>query len=448
MTLELCFIADVLLLLLSLWCVVQVSEASIFNPALWWITLHAYTVTFRLLTLNLGVAPTAVLGIRSDSELVNAAIASDITLLAIVLATVFAYRPRMETGQAVSSMHIPIPLNDRLGQIISILCITIGTYFLVKFGYHAAFEKARGVEISAIDIGGFEKSAYPITIAGFAAQGALIQVAMRGFTRVRLILFLGLLAISSVNLARQGFLLPAIMAFLIYQTRRNGTNVPLRWMAGLLALAALWFVFKPVVAAFNEGESFSQIVATAQEYAGDVLSHRRSGDTNFFDMQATYMAAADEQGRRFYGSTVLPLIYLPIPRFMWPEKPTLSGFAKGIETPGRPVATAGMTMQLSGESYLNFGYWGCAIIPFLYMLAMLTFYRRVRCYGMASAARMVYLVFLVCMIQTFRDGLASLVLFPIVVFFPFAGWSLISAGLEFLGLGLRTDSPPMRLAPD
>ena len=107
-------------------------------------------------------------------------------------------------------------------------------------------------------------------------------------------------------------------------------------------------------------------VLTTTSY--DTLARAGLSDIQFFDMQATYMAAADEEGRRFYGATVLPLLYLPIPRFVWPDKPRMNEYAFELSSPLRPVTKVGMVTLLSGESYLNFGWIGCAAIPFLYLV--------------------------------------------------------------------------------
>ena len=111
------------------------------------------------------------------------------------------------------------------------------------------------------------------------------------------------------------------------------------------------------------------------------------------------MAASDETGKRFYGSTILPLLYLPIPRYMWPDKPRTNEYAFELSSSLRPVTQVGMTPLLAGESYVNFGWMGCAFIPFLYMLGMQMAFQRVRNLGITSAARLVYVVFLVTMIQ-------------------------------------------------
>ena len=149
-------------------------------------------------------------------------------------------------------------------------------------------------------------------------------------------------------------------------------------------------------------------------------------DTQFFDMQATYMAAADETGKRFYGSTILPLLYVPIPRYMWPDKPRTNEYAFELSSSLRPITQVGMTPLLSGESYLNFGWIGCALIPFLYMLGMQMAFQRVRNLGVTSAARLVYIVFLATMLQVYRDGLIALILISIVWYLPIVGWGAIS----------------------
>jgi len=143
-------------------------------------------------------------------------------------------------------------------------------------------------------------------------------------------------------------------------------------------------------------------------------------------MQATFMAAADEQGRRYYGATLLPLLYLPIPRFAWPDKPLPNAYAFELSSSLRQIEPIGMTAQLSGESYLNFGWIGCAVIPFLYVLGLQTIYGRVSNLDISSVSRWIYLILLISMVQVFRDGLNSLFVFPCVGYLPLVAWGGIS----------------------
>jgi hypothetical protein len=337
--------------------------------------------------------------------------------------------------ESVSARNSGIRLSPRVGQIISILCLTIGTCALIEFGYFAIGARARGIDVSAINIGQFEDSSYPITIAGFAVQGALIQCALRGFNRWTVSLLLILLALTAFNLPRSSAVLAILMAFLIYQTRSSQHTLPLRWTMGLVLLGLVWFVFKPIVGGVIAGKDLRTVSTDVQDYIETSGDTKGSIDTQFFDMQATYMAAADEAGRRFYGATTLPLFYLPIPRFVWPDKPRQNDAALELSTESRQIAQVGMVPTLSGESYINFGWMGCAVIPFLYILGMQIACRRVSSYDITSAARWVYLIMLISMLQIFRDGLNSLVLFPLVAYLPLLGWGVIS---RLLTRGRRT----------
>ena len=423
MTLDIAMVTDILLLVGALWCVFQVSDRSMFNPTLWYMALHAYTVTFRVIVLAGGALSAAVIGIGSDAELVNAVIAADISLLAVTATTVLAAQKKGLKKESDTSGVVQLSL--RLGQIISVVCVTIGTYALVKFGAVAMVARSRGADISTVDLGSFALSSLPGVVAGFAVQGALIQIAMRGFTRWRTALLILLLVLSSLNLARAFFVLPALIAILIYQTRVGRHALSLQWIAALAALGLVWFVFKPVAHAIQAGDDPMVIWDAGFTYFEESIDNR-SGDSQFLDMQATYMAAADETGKRFYGATILPLLVLPIPRFAWPDKPRLNEYATELTSASRPMAQVGMTPTLAGESYINFGWIGCAVVPSLYIYGMQVAYKRVRRHGITSAGRWIYVVFLVSMAQVFRDGLIALVLYPLIAYLPLVSWGAIS----------------------
>lgn len=423
---ETALIVDILLLIMSLWVILQVSERSIFNPSLWWVALHAYAVTFRLITLNLGVESIPIFGIRSDVELVNAAIACDISLLAVVGATLFAARKNPPNRIRGSIDKRVVQLNPLVGNIISILCLTIGTFALIVFSRVAIVAGARGVDIATIDIGRFDESSYPAVISGFAIQGSMIQCAMRGFTRWTLVPFLILLVLTAINPARTAFVLVVVMMFMIYQAMRNQQGLPLKWAVGGLILGCVWFVYKPFVVGVLNGDNSKEIMASVQDYVQESASRGASGDTQFLDMQATYMGAADDEGIRLHGATILPLLYLPIPRFLWPDKPSLNESGQRLTSHLRPIGTVGMTPNLSGESYIDFGWIGCAIIPFLYMVGMQTAFRQVNGLSIVSVARWTYVIILVCMLQVFRDGLVSLFTYPIIAYLPLLAWGAIS----------------------
>jgi hypothetical protein len=234
------------------------------------------------------------------------------------------------------------------------------------------------------------------------------------------------------------------MAFLIYQSRRREHSIPLKWAIMIPVLGLVWFVFKPISNVIRAGDDPRTIFAEASRYFTEQTTSEGSLDTELLDCQATYMASADETGKRFYGATLLPLLYLPIPRFVWPDKPLQNEYAWELSSSLRRIEPIGMSAQLSGESYVDFGWIGTAIIPFLYLLGMQSFYRRVRNHEITSIARWVYLILLISMVQVFRDGLMSLIIFPCVSYLPMVAWG----GIGKL-IGTRTvhsDSFNMRTA--
>lgn len=246
-----------------------------------------------------------------------------------------------------------------------------------------------------------------------------------------------MLSLISINVARTGFVSGAIMAFLIYQTRHKQHSISMKWAVGVVLLGLLWFMYKPISQSIIAGEDVENIWTKAQNYLQDSFERGATLDTQFLDMQATNMAAADEAGVRFHGTMDLPLVFLPIPRFVWPDKPSMAEYAQKITSPLRPIAAVGMTPNLSGQGYMEFGWIGCAIIPFLYLYGMQTAYRRVSGLGITSVARWVYLIFLVSMLQVFRDGLISLCIYPFVIYLALLSWGAISKLLSMNRDGVR-----------
>lgn len=429
MDISLSLVIDVIVVTIALACILAVSSRSIFNPSLWWLALHIYTVTFRLITLCLGSESMWEIGIQSNTEYVKAAAAADLSLIAVALATIWVSKCHHNSKAPLEHIQSKSHLSVRAGWIISILCLTIGGYALIKFGYIASAARDSGIDISAVDLGRVEETAIPITIAGFAVQGALLQCAMCGFTRLRLMILLPLLILTAVNLARTAFVLAVCLALLIYLTRRGWRSIPRSWAIGMVLLAVVWFVQKPIVGGISEGKGLDEIWSSVHDYLAQSAEDKSSIDTQFLDMQATFMASADEIGKRYLGATVVPLLYLPIPRFLWPDKPRINQPEVELSSQVRQIVRVGMVPTLSGESYVNFGWAGCALIPFLYLFAMQKAFRHVEGHSVTSTSRWVYLIFLICMVQVFRDGLNSLVTFGVLTYCPLLAWAAISKAL-------------------
>jgi hypothetical protein len=185
----------------------------------------------------------------------------------------------------------------------------------------------------------------------------------------------------------------------------------------LLTLVLLFYPLKSIGLMVNQGAPLSKIASSSLTVTREALSGEH-GDQQFLDQFASALTLIDKKGKFYYGRTYLALLTLPIPRQWWPGKPGLVDHLKDFSTPSRPMAATGMIVTFLGESYINFGYIGIICISFLiaYWLARVYFsaYRR----NYFSIERFFYLIVACNLIQVFRDGLLSIVIFTMVNMLP------------------------------
>jgi hypothetical protein len=84
------------------------------------------------------------------------------------------------------------------------------------------------------------------------------------------------------------------------------------------------------------------------------------------------------------------------------------------------MGEAGMIVTLLGESYANFGYFGIILIPFLTAYWLGRAYFRAYRNSYFSVARFFYLMIACNLIQVYRDGLISIVVFTFINMMPLA----------------------------
>ena len=205
----------------------------------------------------------------------------------------------------------------------------------------------------------------------------------------------------------------------IYLDRR-GKRWPTRTMfAGALVILIIWFPLKAIGRYFKA----DKIDTTTQ--LGDLISQSWNGvfegtnaDLTLLDMYASGLTLVDQQGTFYYGSTYLALITLPIPRDWWSDKPVLNQVLIDISTPQRPMAVNGMVLTFVGELYANFWYLGVFLGAYLLASFTARFYFSAYRSRYFSVRRLFYLMTAAALIQVYRDGLNSLVVFPVVQMMP------------------------------
>jgi oligosaccharide repeat unit polymerase len=314
----------------------------------------------------------------------------------------------------------PAMLSEQVVRIISAVVLPIGTVVLLIVG------ALPGTEHMTADFGDWATSSWPMIMQFWPVLALLALVYLYGF-RWKLIVPLSalivLMAIQGYNRFR--VLLPIIFLLITWQTR-TGLRWPRKWM--IVSFVCLGFLMPPMKEAgimIREGKPFSNVT----EVVADSFSKSArvaSPDQMFMDMFASMIWLVDRYGHYYYGSTIAPLIYLPIPKQLWPDKPSLVQYLYDIRNPLRPMYWAGMTPTYLGEAYANFGLIGIAAVPLFsgYILGIFYFTALRRPYF--SVYRFMYVVISCSMIQFFRDGIFSLVVFPVVNMMPLVVIAVLS----------------------
>jgi hypothetical protein len=187
----------------------------------------------------------------------------------------------------------------------------------------------------------------------------------------------------------------------------------------------LTFPMKKIGWMVQRGDPLTDVVEVVESSFSTALSGS-SPDQMFLDMFAATMWLVDGYGHYFYGTTIYPLLFLPIPRQLWPEKPIISTYLYELRNPLRPIYWAGMGGTMLGEAYANFGLIGVIVLPCIMGYCLGRFYFAAMRRPYYSVWRFTYVIFASCLVQVFRDGLQSAVVFPVVDMMPLAAIAMFS----------------------
>jgi hypothetical protein len=210
-------------------------------------------------------------------------------------------------------------------------------------------------------------------------------------------------------------ILPLLYFTAVYlQTQRR------RWPPLVILLCALivGLIFprlKYIGRAIENGDTGEAISLVKESFIKDPKSTNEVEiSEDFLDQFAGALSLADTNDRKFWGSTYLAIVTLPVPRAWWPNKPGLADHLQEISTSGRRYDVEGRIVTYLGESYLNFGYAGMLLIPAFLGYVLTAFCLHATSGPMLRLGRYVYLVSFMAMVQMFRDGLLSIFVFTVV----------------------------------
>jgi uncharacterized integral membrane protein len=296
-------------------------------------------------------------------------------------------------------------LNPNIAKGIGLICLPLGAYFFYVV-------RSTGVVLSAdsASAGYIQAMAmWPIGVIGLL----MFTFGFRWYLLALAAFFLGAVALQGYH--RFMLVLPLLYFTALYlQAQRR------RWPNIIIIIAAIFIgiVFprlKYIGQALQYGDSQEAIAQFSQAFVRDKQSFTDSAVTeDFLDQFAGGLSLVDSNERKFWGSTYLAIITLPVPRAWWPDKPGLADHLQEISTSGRRYDAEGRIITYLGESYLNFGYVGLIFIPALFGYLLTAACLNATSGPMLRLGRYLYIVFFMALILTFRDGLLSIFVFTVV----------------------------------
>ena len=397
------------------------------HPGFMYLLFHGMCFTGRLFSVMGGSATLfsdwpGTLPV-SDQEITHAGLFADIALVGMTVGLVLcSQRDRKKTMRSLAVTETTgAVLSVKIVQWVSAVAFPIGMASLLVGG------AVPNADQMTVDFGEWSTSSWLMITQFWPTLVLLALIYLYGFRwklTIPLGMFLILMSIQGFNRFR--VVLPVIFLLITWQTRA-GRKWPRKWMVvALVCLAMLTFPMKRVGQMVRQGEPLAEIVDVVKDSSSTVLSGS-SPDQKFLDMFAATMWLVDGYGHYFYGTTIYPLVFLPIPRQLWPDKPGITTYLYEIRNPIRPIYWGGMGGTMLGEAYANFGVIGIAIVPGIIGYWMSKFYFAAMRRSYYSVCRFMYVTVACCLIQVFRDGLQSVVVFPVVDMMPLTAIAALSA---------------------
>ena len=398
------FLVDVAVVIAVI--VLMFRRMAFWHPLTAYLLFHLYSFTYRLFQI-LGGSPLMYTGqpnaeAISPEEIIRAMLWADAALIFFVAASWWAHL----VFEAKSAQPIERRvLNPNIAKAIGLLCLPLGAYFfyVVKTtGFVLSVDSASAGYIQAI-------SMWPIGVIGLL----MFAFGFRWYLLALAAFFLGAVALQGYH--RFMLVLPLLYFTALYlQTRRrHWPTIPL-----LIAAFFVGLIFprlKYIGQALQYGDTQEAIAQFSQVFIQDKKSYTEYAVTeDFLDQFAGSLSLVDSNDRKFWGSTYLAIVTLPVPRAWWPDKPGLADHLQEISTSGRRYDVEGRIITYLGEAYLNFGYAGMMLIPAFMGYLLTAACLRATAGPMQRLARYIYLVFFMALVQTFRDGLLSIFVFTVV----------------------------------
>ena len=420
MIIEYALFIDILVLVICATLLVRFGGLSHSHPAVSYLIFHLITVTFRLISLANGAPtlfewyflPYLIFEPVTHTEIIKASLMIDVMLVAMTIGWIHAATVEKKS-KVKDLLRIPqITLSINHIWIVASISFLIGILGIYLYGYVPFIGK------SEVDLGDWESSSWlqiTMTWSGLALLALIYSYGFRWWLVSPMLIYLLIMSVQGYHRFR--VVIPIVLLIQIYLDRQRRKWPSLVPTAIACLVILVFFPLKNIGRSVQMGTNTDEIVIESSESLAKAFKGEH-GDTQILDITACAITLVDRSGKFYYGSTYLPLLVAPVPRQLWEEKPGQADHIKEFSTPQRPMFEMGMVTGFVGDVYLNFWYIGIIVIPYLVAYGLGRFYFKAYRSNYFSVFRFAYLLIACNLIQVYRDGLMSIVIFTAVNMMP------------------------------
>ena len=398
------------------------------HPFTMYIFFHVYSFTFRAYQLWNGASPMyaenpAADIIKSD-EIIKGLLIADLAIIAFALGSYIAQKIYFKNvSRSIGKTNI----NKTIILLVCLVCLPPGIFVLLQ---------AKTAMTTAF----FSQSSYYQVLALWPISCLYILVftyGWRWWTNLSVFLYLSLVALQGYH--RTMLILPIVFftVVLLLKNRR-------RWL-GLGAILPLLFLFiifgrlKYIGRAFQNQDYSEMWLQFSESFKPSAASDEQSSE-QFLDQYCGFISMTDTAQKVGYGSNYAAILLLPIPRDIWPSKPGQADHIAEVSTPTRQYDREGRIITYIGEAYYNFRYLGVFFIAGFFGYFLTRWCLRSVIGPFKRLEVVAYALFFTTLIQFYRDGVSSIVIFGIAHQIPFITIFVLH---KALGSTLKsTDEPP------
>ncbi|MBN1665577.1 MAG: oligosaccharide repeat unit polymerase, partial [Anaerolineales bacterium] len=417
-TLILAAVVDVITIFICLYLLIRYTRISFSHPAAIYFPFHVLSFSWRLWALTAG-APAIFENIPTfeavtDQEIFRAMLVADAAFLMMTIAWIRASKDDNNHVQNhPQDAQIPSPMfSPEAFWLVIIPSFAIGLFGMFYFSLMPGNTQALS---AGLNLGAWGRSSWLVSTqmwCGIVLLLLMHRYKVRWWLLVPFILYL--LVMMYQGFHRSRVIIPVLVLFLLYLDQLNLKWPRIRHLVIIVLFFLLSLPMKEIGRMAQHGVSLVQIV----DYSAESIYSSGSNGLPYLDQFASTLTLLDRYGEYFYLKTYLPMLTLPIPRALYPGKPLGGFYVYEISTTTRPMGRNGMITTLHGQSYVAFGYIGVFCIAYFFAYLLGRYYHRAYRCPSESVYRLIYLVVAVSLIQVYRDGLLSLLVFTAVYMMP------------------------------